>query len=150
MFKIHTSDGKTVNVDFSDEETRDQWIEKLKNIGYQKTITGITIIQRCNVKTKCPKCGRSVELRCSNCNNVEKNPKCNAGIQYSLTKPISFDSVKYYPEHMEANPNLKFKGCEKLICFLDNIKITLISHANQPAIRVSLNKIGKQRFNPME
>lgn len=150
MFKIHTSDGQTVRIDLNDEKTAKQWFPKLSDPKFQSTITGITIIQRCNVKAKCDHCGKVAEVHCANCGCTNEDIGCKAGVQYSLSKPSVFGNVEYKLQILAANESIGLRGGEKIVCSFGDMQMVVMAHANQPAIRISLNKIGKQRYNPVE
>lgn len=150
MFKVHTSDGKTVRIDLSDEKVAEQWAKKLSDPEFQSTITGITIIQQCGIKAKCDKCGRAAELHCSHCGRTSEDIRCKAGVQYSLSKPSAFKNIEYKPQVLEPDESIGLRGGERIVCSFDGMQIVVMAHANQPAIRISLNKIGKQRYNPLE
>jgi hypothetical protein len=133
MFKIHTNDGITTPIDLSTSEQREYWKRMFSNSEYQAKITGITIVKRCGGKSKCEACG-------------DKGKTCNTGVQYSLSRPSKLQKVVYELEIVESDGNIK--GGEKIICQAGEIRIIMMSHANQPACRVTVDKIGKQRYNP--
>ena len=68
-------------------------------------------------------------------------------VQCSLIRPEGFTQVFYWPELLE--PDGAMKGGEKITCFADDVRITIMLHRAQPALRVSILKTGKQRFNPV-
>lgn len=71
------------------------------------------------------------------------------GVLYSLSRPLGFRQVSFYAENVEPDPIHKVKGGERLICFADDVRTSFMVHAAQRAIRVTLAKTGKQRFNPL-
>jgi len=70
------------------------------------------------------------------------------GALYSMSGPSGFRRVSFLGERVEAEPERRIKGGERLTCFADDVRICLMVHREQKAIRVSLSKIGNQRFNP--
>lgn len=115
MLKIHTNDGRTDQIDLTDETQAKAWLSRHSNQQDQKAITGATLIQ--------------------------------GGVQYSLSKPVGFGQIFYLPENIEVEGD-ETKGGERLTCFVDDIRLTLMVHRSQPSIRVSIHKTGKLRFNP--
>jgi predicted RNA-binding Zn-ribbon protein involved in translation (DUF1610 family) len=132
----------------SDEKIAKEWALKLSDPEFQSKITGITIIQRCNVSAKCDNCGKQAELHCKRCGHISKDNKCKAGAQYSLSRPSMFNDVTYVPQVLEPNESVGLRGGEKVICSFGGMQLVVMSHANQPAIKISFNKFGKQRYNP--
>jgi hypothetical protein len=70
------------------------------------------------------------------------------GVMYSFTKPLGFQRIGFEIEKVEADQERKIKGGERLVCYADDVRITLMVHAAQRAVRVSMVKIGKRRFDP--
>ncbi len=70
------------------------------------------------------------------------------GVMYSFTKPLGFRKIGFEIEKVEADQERKIKGGERLVCYADDVRITLMVHAAQRAVRVSMIKIGKRRFDP--
>ena len=127
MFKIHTKDGLTTRIDLSNPEQLRAWNEKIKEIEFQKTITGISIVQTCGGKLKCNHC-------------ANHKTQCSTGIQYSVSKPDGFSKISFIPEHLTPNASSKSKGGAKITCIVDDIELVLMVHAKQPAARITLNK----------
>jgi hypothetical protein len=71
------------------------------------------------------------------------------GVQYSLTRPKGFNRVFFFAEVVEADPELKIKGGERITAQMDETKISLMVHNSQRAARLSAMKTGKLRFNPL-
>ena len=71
------------------------------------------------------------------------------GVQYSLPKPQGFGQIFLCAEFVEPDPDKKLKGGEKLVCVADDVRIVLMVHKAQKAVRVAVIKTGKQRFNPV-
>jgi len=148
MFKIHTKDGKTVSIDFENERQAAEWAKRLRDPAFQKTITGISIVKTCGGKFRCDRCRKATQLDCSHCGHPTKESSCSTGVQFSLSRPVGFDRCFYVIEKIDPNVNAKMRGGQKITCFVDDIRIVVMAHAGQPASRVSLTKIGKQRYNP--
>lgn len=70
------------------------------------------------------------------------------GVMYSFSKPLGFRKIGFEIERVEADQEKKIKGGERLVCYADDVRIVLMVHAVQKAIRVSMSKIGKRRFDP--
>lgn len=71
------------------------------------------------------------------------------GVQYSLTRPKGFNRVFFFAEVVQADPELKIKGGERITAQMDDTKIAIMVHQSQRAARVSAIKTGKIRFNPL-
>lgn len=149
MFKIHTNDGVTSRVDLSDEDQAKLWLQRFKQPAFQETITGISVLRKCSGHFRCGQCNRKAhKIVCPTCGNVEDGAVCGTGVQYSLSKPIDFDRVFYYAEHISPDVEAKIRGGERITCFADGVKVSMMVHACQSAARISLTKTGKQRYNP--
>jgi hypothetical protein len=70
------------------------------------------------------------------------------GVLYSLSKPQSFRQLMFSAEHVPPEPERKIKGGERIWCFADEVRIGLMVHRAQRAVRVTLTKTGRQRFSP--
>lgn len=147
MFKLHTSDGLTKRLDLSDEDDQKNLSDLIHNPQFQKTITGVSVVQNCLGRFKCPSCKKSTELVCSVCGEPSHSVMCNTGIQYSLSKPVGFENAFYNVEKIEASG--KIKGGERVTVYVGDLRITLMIHASQLAAKISLAKVGKQRYNPL-
>lgn len=71
------------------------------------------------------------------------------GVQYSMVRPKGFSRVFFFAELVEADPELKIKGGERITAQMDETKISVMVHHSQRAARVSAIKTGKIRFNPL-
>jgi hypothetical protein len=71
------------------------------------------------------------------------------GVQYSLPRPIGFNEVLFLAEHVSPDSERKVKGGERVTCIAGDVRATVMVHRAQRAVRVSLLRTGKQRFNPM-
>jgi hypothetical protein len=47
-----------------------------------------------------------------------------------------------------VEPSGRVKGGEKVLLYADDVRLSVMAHAEQPAVRVSLSKVGKRRFDP--
>lgn len=148
MFKIHTCDGLTARVDLQDEEQAKEWLARLKDPSFQSKITGITVMRRCGGRFKCPTCGRATRLVCSSCGESSRDVVCGKGIQHSVSKPNGYGNVHYHAEHVEADPDIKLRGGERVTCFAGDSRLMLMVHAGQPSSRATLLKTGKRRYDP--
>lgn len=70
------------------------------------------------------------------------------GVLYSLSRPEGFRVISLQAEPVSPVESKGIKGAEKIICFADDVRIEMIVHKRQRAVRINLSKIGKQRFNP--
>jgi hypothetical protein len=116
LLKIHTIDGITSRIDLEDEGQAREWLIRLQDATFQKSISGVTIAYK--------------------------------GVQYSLPRPHGFGQIFFHAEYVEPDISKKIKGGERLTCVADGVRIALMVHRAQKAVRVSLFKTGKQRFNP--
>lgn len=133
MLKIHTADGQTHNIDLNDREQASVWLTRLSREDFQATIHGVSLVERHSVRTKCA-CGESSGR--------------DIGVQYSVSRP---DGVRRVFVHVEAvEPEGKIKGGERVTLFADDMRLTLMAHASQPASRVTIAKVGKQTFNALK
>lgn len=71
------------------------------------------------------------------------------GVQYSLPRPQGFSQVFLCAECVEPDPDKKLKGGERIVCVAGDVRIILMVHRAQKAVRVAVVKTGKQRFNPI-
>lgn len=72
------------------------------------------------------------------------------GVQYSLPRPQGFRRVWMYAELLVPRLDQGFKGGERLVGQVDNVRATVMVHSSQRAARVSLSKPGTQCYNPLE
>lgn len=132
MLKIHTSDGQTHRVDLADEDQAREWLPRLARADFQATVNGVSLVERHPVSGRCQHCGKSSGR--------------DMGVQYSVSRPDDFRSIFFQVEAVE--PNGRVKGGERVIVFADDVCLTLMAHASQPATRVTIKRTGKRRFNP--
>lgn len=71
------------------------------------------------------------------------------GVQYSLPRPIGFREILYLAELVAPDQERRIKGGERITCIAGDVRATVMVHQAQRAVRVSLLRTGKQRFNPM-
>ena len=147
MFKIHTSNGDTHRVDFDDEEQSATWSERLKHSDFQKIITGVSIVQECVARMRCPSCKRG-HLICKECGHELTNCHTKTGVQYSLSKPDGFGPAFYLVECVTPDEDAKIRGGERISCFVGDSRLSMMVHRGQPSVRVTLLKTGRQRYNP--
>jgi len=132
VLKLHTSDGQTVRIDLDDEDQARYWLARLGHSDVQRTITGISLVEHHDARARCASCGS----KCS----------CPLGVQYSVTRPQDFSRVYFHVERVA--PRGKVRGGERVVLFVDDVRLTVMAHASQPSARVVLSKVGRQRFNP--
>lgn len=133
MLKIHTNDGQTIRVDLSDPEQAREWLPRLERDGFQATISGVSVVETHAVSAKCPACGGKATGQ--------------VGVQYSLSRPQAFSSVRYDMEAISGDGD-KLKGADRVTMFADGVKVQLMAHHSQPSARMLLVKSGKRRFAP--
>jgi hypothetical protein len=134
VLRIHTADGQTHPIDLNDSEQAQVWLARLSREEFQATIHGVSLVERHCVRAKCAACGESSGR--------------DIGVQYSVSRP---DGVRRVFVHVEAvEPNGKIKGGERVTLFADDMRLTLMAHASQPASRVTIAKVGKQIFNGLK
>lgn len=132
VLKIHTSDGQTHRVDLADPEQAKHWVGRLSKDDFQASIKGVSLVERHAVSGKCQSCG--------------KDPGRSVGVQYSVTRPDDFDRVFFHVEEVPAHGRVK--GGERATVFIDDVRLVLMAHHSQPAARIQVSKVGKQKFNP--
>lgn len=72
------------------------------------------------------------------------------GVQYSLPVPIGFANASFRAELVVPDEVRKIKGGERIICQCDDVMVAMMVHQAQRAVRVSVSKTGKQRFDPFK
>ena len=70
------------------------------------------------------------------------------GGQYSIPRPQGFESVSFHAEYVDPALDRKIKGGERVVCMAGDVRTTVMVHKEQRAVRVSLLRLGKQRFTP--
>ncbi len=150
MLKIHTSDGKTHRIDLANGDQAKEWLERLKLRGFQETITGMSVVQDCRGRIRCPNCKRAGRLVCQSCERpVPSDAVIKTGVQYSLSRPDGYRGmVTYAPERIESSEDFRVRGGEKVTCFFGDSRATMMVHTGQPSVRFTLLKTGRQRYNP--
>lgn len=134
MLKIHTADGQTHHIDLRDTAQAREWLTRLGREDFQARICGVTLVEQHFVRFKCEACGAASGRE--------------MGVQYSLSRPDDVRRVFVHVERVEPNGNIK--GGERVVLFADDVRLTLMAHASQPASRVTIDKIGKQAFNALK
>lgn len=72
----------------------------------------------------------------------------HAGVQYSIPRPIGFEPVSFLAELIEPNDDRRIKGGERVTLLAGDVRASVMVHKEQRAARVSLFRIGKQRYSP--
>lgn len=134
MLKIHTADGRTHPIDLQDSEQAQVWLDRLAREDFQATIHGVSLVERHCVRGKCQACG-------------EPSGR-DIGVQYSVTRPDGVRRVFVHVEAVEAQGRVK--GGERVTIMADDMRLTLMAHASQPASRVTISKVGRQAFNALK
>ncbi len=132
MLKIHTSDGRTARIDLSDPEQAREWLPKLERDSFQAEISGVSVVETHAVTARCHACDAKVTGQ--------------IGVQYSITRPQAFASVRYEVEHIQEQG--KVKGGDRVTLFVDDVRLMLMAHRSQPSSRLTVAKIGKRRYVP--
>jgi hypothetical protein len=134
VLKIHTSDGQTHPVDLADPEQAKEWLARLRREDFQASSQGVSLVERHLVRGKCRDCGSEQLSR-------------ELGVQYSISRPSNMQRVSMHVEAVEAQGRVH--GGERVTLFADDVCLTLMAHAGQPASRVTISKVGKQTFNAL-
>ena len=132
MLRIHTADGRTATVDLSDERQARDWLGRLARADVARSVTGLTLIETHAASGKCPACAARCQLP--------------LGMQFSISRPQDFRAVSFDAEHVE--PSGRVRGGDKLVLYADDVRVSIMAHADQPAVRVVLAKVGRRRYNP--
>lgn len=133
MLNIHTADGQTHHVDLRNTTQAREWLTRLGREDFQASICGVTLVEQHFVRVKCEACGATSGRE--------------VGVQYSISRPDDVRRVFVHVERVERNGS---KGGERVVLFADDVRLTLMAHASQPASRVTIDKIGKQAFNALK
>jgi hypothetical protein len=134
VLKLHTADGQTHPIDLNDADQARVWLAKLQREDFQSTIHGVSLVERHCVRGKCQACG-------------EPSGR-DIGVQYSVSRPDGVRRVFVHVEAVEAQGRVK--GGERVTLIADDVRLTLMAHASQPAARVTISKVGKQIFNALK
>lgn len=70
------------------------------------------------------------------------------GVRYSIPRPTGLAPVAFSAEYLDPDPARKLKGGQRLICHAGDVRAVAMVHQQQRAVRISLTKWGKQRYNP--
>jgi hypothetical protein len=132
LVKIHTSDGQTHRIDFSDAEIARVWIERLRSQKFQSTITGISVVGQHETRNRCSECGAKTSGQ--------------VGVQYSVSRPQDFRAVEYEIEVVPEDGAAK--GGTRVVLYVDDVRLVLTAHKSQPSARITVSKVGKRRFRP--
>ncbi len=71
------------------------------------------------------------------------------GVQYALTRPSDFRRIFFNADVVPSDLERRVKGAQRVMCISDDVGVTLTVHEEQRAVRVSVKKTGKQRYNPL-
>lgn len=132
MLRIHTKDGRTTTLDLSDPDQAREWVRMHSDANVQSQISGLTLASTHSVRTKCEACGARDALP--------------FGIQYSITRPSDFRRVELVAEDVPVSQGVR--GGERAIVFADDVRLSLMAHAANPALRIVLSKTGHRKFDP--
>jgi hypothetical protein len=147
MLKIHTADGKTTRIDLRDGEQAKWFLGQLKRSEFQRTVTGVSVVQDATSKARCPSCNCANELSCGKCGKRHAEIRTTTGVQYSLTRPEDVEPVFYQVEQVEVEGS---RGGARVTCFAGEARIVMMVHRGQPSVRVTLSNPGRQRYNPIQ
>lgn len=148
MLKIHTKDGHTHRVDLKDENQAKHWLPLLKRHDFQDAITGVSVVQECRSRIRCPSCGKPNHLFCTSCDKeIPAASYASTGVQYSLSKPDGYGKISYAIEDIENNPESKVRGGERVVVFAGDSRVSMMVHSGQPSVRITLLKVGRQSYN---
>jgi hypothetical protein len=119
MLKVHLNDGQTLNFDLAEQAQAVQWSALARDPAFQSRITGLTIADR--------------------------------GVQYSLPKPSGYEDgdLFLFGESIEANQIHKVKGGNRIVCQAGDVRVSMMVHKEQRAVRVAVVKTGRQKYNPV-
>lgn len=70
------------------------------------------------------------------------------GVLYSFPRPQGFKRLSFAAENVEPDPERKIKGGQRVFCFADESRVAMMVHKAQRAVRFSLAKTGRRRFDP--
>lgn len=132
MLRVHTADGRTVSVDLRDEEQARLFLTQLRDQGYQEQIRAMTVLQYADAR--CKECEGAVRWK---------------GIQHTVARPEGFVQVYFHVEDVKPDLENRIKGGERVVCFADDVRLSTMAHRENPAVRFSLRKMGKHRYNPL-
>lgn len=71
------------------------------------------------------------------------------GQAYSIGRPAGFTRVVFLAEAVQPEPERKNKGGERVTCYADGVRVTLMVHRESKAARVGLARTGELRFSPL-
>jgi hypothetical protein len=96
-------------------------------------VSGLTLVESHRVRGDCSACGAKRHA--------------TVGCQFSLSRPQAFRDVAFTVEAIEANGRIN--GGERVVAYCDDVRLTIMAHAAQPAVRIVLSKIGRRKFDPL-
>jgi len=132
MLRVHTADGRTTTVDLSDERQAADWVRRLARADVARSVTGLTLVETHAASGRCPACAERQQLP--------------LGLQFSISRPEDFRAVSFDAERVEASGRVR--GGDRLLVYADDIRLSVMAHAETPAVRVVVSKVGRRRFDP--
>ena len=72
----------------------------------------------------------------------------HAGVQYSIPRPTGFEPISFLAELIEPDDERRIKGGERVTLLAGDVRASIMVHKEQRAVRMSLLRIGKQRYSP--
>src|SRR5690606_3850260 len=63
----------------------------------------------------------------------------NMGVQISVSRPLHFRKIAMLAEQVPVEGNIK--GGERLVVLCDNVRLGVMAHAEQPAVRITLARL---------
>lgn len=150
MIKINTSSGETFKLDLNNEEQAKKLVSLLRDYKFQNEITGITVLRKYKRRHRCnnPNCKRISKAICPRCGEIDDGGNFNYTDQYTLVRPSSFGKINFTIEESKTNATKNQNVGEKIICNAGDIQLSIMAYSQQPATRISIQRIGNQRYNP--
>lgn len=70
------------------------------------------------------------------------------GSEYSFGRPSGFKDQPVF--HVErVDPAGKAKGGVRISCFVGDVRVTIMAHGDQSAVRFAVARVGKQCYSPI-
>jgi hypothetical protein len=70
------------------------------------------------------------------------------GVSYSVPRPKGFAPIAFSAELVPTSADGRVKGGERIICQAGEVRTSVMVHREQRAARVTLFRLGKQRYAP--
>jgi hypothetical protein len=132
LLRIHTKDGRTRTLDLSDRDEAREWVRLCADSTFQASISGLTLASAHRASGDCSHCGARVAL-----------PTI---VQYSVSNPRDFRRVEMTAEDVPKSEGVN--GGERVIVFADDVRLSTMAHASNPALRIVMSKVGRRKFDP--